>query len=178
VTDYDRLVADLGIKHRKDHAYRAFLFAGDAATSALRRGLTADDYKVRVGCLKVLDHTMNEACLPEMVANLDHPEGEVRKWALHALACDRCKEGTCRPGEDDVVPIALRMLAVDRSRNVRSMAVQMLGPAVHRRADVAPALERARDTDTHPVVRKVAGWWAPGGTLYERHRPKPARVPR
>ena len=45
--------------------------------------------------------------------NLDHPEGMVRAWALHALACDRCKEGECRLGEDDVVPIALRMLRED-----------------------------------------------------------------
>ena len=176
VTDYDRLVIDLAVKHRRQHAYWTLLFAGAIATPALRRGLTADDFKVRVGCLKVLDHTMDEAAVPEMIANLDHPEGEVRKWALHALACDRCKEGACRPGEDDVIPIALRMLAEDRSRGVRSMAVQMLGPSVHRHPDVATALERARDTDSHPVVRKVAGWWAPGGTLFERHRPKPARV--
>lgn len=168
MTDYDRLVEDFARKHRAQHAYWTLLGAGSAATPAVRRGLLHDDPEVRVGCCKVLDHHMDDAALPELIANLEHKESKVRAWALHALGCDRCKEGACRPGEDDVVPLALRMLADDRSRRVRTMAAQMLGPAAPRRADVRVALEQARDTDSHPVVRKVAGWHAPGGTLFER----------
>jgi HEAT repeat protein len=174
VTDYDQMVEDFGLKHRKQHAYWTLLFAGADATPAVRRGLQHDDPQVRVGCCKVLDHHMDADALPELMANLTHKEGEVRAWALHALACDRCKEGECRPGEDDVIPIALRMLAEDRSRRVRTQAAQMLGPSVHRRPEVAGALQRAHETDSHPVVRKVAGWYAPGGTIFERLRPKAA----
>ena len=166
--DYDRLVEELAIKHRAKAAQACLMAAGPAASEALRRGLLNDNPDVRVGCCVVLDHHLDEAALPELMANLDHPEDKVRMWALHALACDRCKEGACRPGEDDVIPTAMRMLAEDRSRRVRTMAVQMLGPAAPRRADVSAALERARDTDSHPVVRKVAGWHAPGGPLYRR----------
>jgi hypothetical protein len=119
---------------------------------------------------------MDEAAVPELLANLDHADERVRAWALHTLACDRCKEGACRPGEDEALPVALRMLIDDPSRLVRTMAVQMLGPAVHRRDDVARALERARDNDRHPVVRKVAGWYAPGGSIYRRTQPKKTRA--
>jgi HEAT repeat protein len=119
-----------------------------------------------------LDHHLDEAAVPELLANLDHPEGQVRAWALHALACDRCKEGDCRPGEEQSVPLALRMLREDRSRRVRTMAAHLLGPAAHRREDVAQALAEARDQDSHPVVRKVAGWYAPGGPIYRRLTPK------
>ena len=173
--EYDVVVEQLAIKHRAQAALRGLMAAGPAATSAVRRGLLHDDPVVRVRCCMVLDHHLDEAALPELMANLTHPEGHVRAWALHALACDRCKEGACRPGEDDVVPIALRMLKHDRSRKVRTMAAQMLGPAVHRRPDVGLALEEARDSDSHPVVRKVAGWYAPGGPVYRRVAPKPPR---
>jgi HEAT repeat protein len=166
--DYDALVDQLGIKHRARQAFATLMAAGSEATPALRRGLLRGDAEVRAKCCAVLDHHLDEDALPELIANLAHPEGKVRAWALHALACDRCKEGACRPGEDDVIPIALRMLRDDRSRRVRTMAAQMLGPAVHRRPEIAPALEHARDHDVHPVVRKVAGWYAPGGPIHRR----------
>jgi HEAT repeat protein len=172
---YDRVVEELGVKHRARAAQRALMAAGSEATPALRRGLRHEDAEVRIRCCMVLDHHLDEAAVPELMANLAHENAGVRAWALHALACDRCKEGACRPGEDDVVPIALRMLEEDRSRRVRQMAAGLLGPAVHRRGDVASALERARDHDPHPVVRKVAGWYAPGGPIYARLAPKPVR---
>jgi hypothetical protein len=175
LNDYDSLVEQLAVKHRADSALRALMAAGAAATPAVRRGLLHDEPIVRVRCCMVLDHHLDEDALPELMANLEHPEGRVRAWALHALACDRCKEGECRPGEDEVVPIALRMLSGDRSRRVRTMAASLLGVAVHRRPEVARALEEARDRDAHPVVGKVAGWYAPGGTIYRRTAPKLVR---
>jgi hypothetical protein len=48
------------------------------------------------------------------------------------------------------------------------MAAHMLGPAAQRRPEVVRALETARDSDSHPVVRKVAGWYMPGGPIYRR----------
>jgi HEAT repeat protein len=166
--DYDAQVRDLALKERAPAALALLMEAGSAATPAVRRGLAHDDPLVRVRCCMVLDHHMDEAAVPELIANLEHPEGRVRAWALHALACDRCKEGECRPGEDDVIPLALRMLKEDRSRKVRSMAASMVAPAAGRRSDVAEALADARDHDPHPVVRTVAGWYAPGGRNYRK----------
>ena len=174
--DYTGFVEDLGVKHRAKASLRRLMAAGSLATPALRRGLRHSDPAVRVGCCKVLDHHMDEAALPELIANLQHEKAEVRVWAMHALACDRCKEGSCRPGEDQVVPIAIRMLTTDGSRRVRQMAAGLLGPSVHRRADALHALQRARDHDSHPVVRKIAGWYTPGGPIYRRLAPKPTRL--
>jgi hypothetical protein len=131
---------------------------------------------VRVGCCKILDHFMDEDALPELMENLYHEDETVRAWALHALACDRCKEGTCRPGENQVVPIAIQMLLEDKSRRVREMAAGLLGPSVHRQPEVLPALEWVRIHDPHPCVRKIASWYTRGGPRYERLMPKPAKT--
>jgi hypothetical protein len=175
-SDYRRLVEDLAIKHRAKHALRGLMAAGALATPVVREGLRHPEPAVRIGCCQVLDHHMDEAALPELMENLDHEDEMVRAWALHALACDRCKEGTCRPGEDQVLPLAIQMLLNDESRRVREMAAGMLGPSVHRQLEVLRALEWARDHDPHPVVRKIAGWYTPGGPRYERLTPRPSRT--
>jgi hypothetical protein len=174
--DYRRVVEDLAVKHRAKQALRALMAAGSQATPAVREGLHHPEPAVRIGCCQVLDHFMDEAALPELIENLHHENETIRAWAMHALACDRCKEGTCRPGEDQVLPIATDMLMHDASRRVRQMAAGVLGPRVHRRPDVLRALEYAREHDPHPVVRKIAGWYTPGGPIYKRLTPKPARV--
>lgn len=113
--DYDQAVADLGIRHRAKEALRALMAAGPAATPAVRRGLAHADPQVRAECCNVLDHFLDEPALPELVANLDDPDGRVRARALHALACDRCKEGSCRSSEAEVIPIAVRLLRTIRT---------------------------------------------------------------
>jgi HEAT repeat protein len=178
MTDYDALVEQLAIKHRAKEARRVLMAAGSAATPALRRGLLHADASVRVLCCVVLDHFMDDAAVPELVENLDHPDARVRRWAMHALACDRCKEGTCRPGEDETLPIAMRMLRGDPSRRVRTEAAHLVGQVAPRVPAVQTELEHARDHDPHPVVRKVAGWYAPGGPLYEKLRAKAALAQR
>jgi len=165
---YERWVEDLAVEHRAQGALRQLMAAGSSATPALRRGLRHSDPAVRVGCCKVLDHFLDDAALPELIDNLTHDHEWVRAWALHALACDRCKEGECRPGEDDVLPLAVRMLREDPSRAVRQMAAGMVGPSVHRSEEARRALEQAHAHDPHPVVRKIAGWYVPGGPRYRR----------
>ena len=173
---YRRLVEDLAVKHRAKQSLRQLMAAGSLATPAVQEGLHHPEPAVRIGCCQVLDHFMDESALPELLENLHHKNEMVRAWAMHALACDRCKEGTCRPGEDQVLPIAMEMLIHDQSRRVRQMAAGVLGPSVHRRPDVLRALEYARDHDPHPVVRKIAGWYTPGGPIYKRLIPKLSRV--
>ena len=177
-SDYDRWVEDFAAKHREKPASRQLMAAGAAATAALRRGLRHPDPAVRVGCCKVLDHYLDEDAVPELVENLEHPHPEVRAWALHALACERCKQGDCRPAEDEIVPKAARILRGDENRHVRQMAANLLGPMVHRAPEALRALEHARDHDGHPAVRKVAHWFTPGGPRFERSKPQAPRVPR
>jgi HEAT repeat protein len=168
---FDRSVEDLAVKHRAKEALRLLMDAGSLAAPALRRGLRHPDPVVRVGCCRVLDHYLIEDAIPDLLENLDHEDAEVRAWAMHALACDRCKEGACRPGEDDSIPLAIRALADDPSPGVRKQAVALLFPAVHRRADVVRAIEQASDADPSPTVRKAATMRAPGGVMYLRTSP-------
>ena len=75
---------------------------------------------------------MDKAALPDLQANVDHPHAGVRNWAIHALACDRCKEGACRPGEEDIIPLVTEALLHDPNRRVRQPAASMLGHSVLR----------------------------------------------
>lgn len=142
--------------------------AGSAAADTVRRGLRHPDPLVRVGCCDVLDHFLDAEAIPGLMENLRHPHPGVRSRALHALACDRCKEGECRPAEDDVVAVSLRLLTEDPDRYVRVSAVHALGPAVHRSETALQALIAAHNEDRDPLVRKVAGWYRPGGPIFER----------
>jgi HEAT repeat protein len=114
---------------------------------------------------------MDEAALPELIGALNDADARVRAAALHALACERCKEGECRPAEDEVLPIVFRMLEEDSSREVRSGAVNLLFQIVHRRQDALEALERARDSDPEPIVREEARLRTPGGVMWMRTSP-------
>ena len=171
-TNYFELVDCLAVKHRKKEALRYLMAGRFDATPALRLGLRNENPNIRIGCCMVLDHFMDDAALPELIENLQHPNPGVRAWAIHALACDRCKEGVCRPGEDDVIPMAIAMLQEDDSKGVRQMAAGMLGPSVHRSKVALAALQKANIEDPSPVVRKIAGWWIPGGTCYNKLKPK------
>ena len=172
----DDLVQDLGVRHRSKAALRELMRQGPGATRALQRGLWDANPAVRVGCCVILDHHLDASAIPDLLANVAHEDAAVRRWALHALTCDRCKQGECRPGEDDTIPLAMQMLTEDADYQVRTAAVHALGPSVHTRDDVVHALQRAHAEDPHPLVRKVAGWFIPGGPIYRRTRPRPARV--
>lgn len=179
MNDYALNVENLAVKHRAKEALRRLMAAGTAATPFVRAGLRHTETEVVVGCCNMLDHFLDAEAVPDLLALLEHENDWVRARAMHALACDRCKEGTCRPGESDSIPMALAMLGGDPSARIRVEAVALLGPAAHERPEVAMALQRARDFDASPNVRKQARLRAPGGVLYLRtspHRAERARV--
>jgi hypothetical protein len=68
------------------------------------------------------------------------------------------------------------MLAEDVDYQVRTAAVHALGPSAHTRDDVVQALQRAHAQDPHPLVRKVAGWFIPGGPRFRRTQPRASRA--
>ena len=176
--EYERLVDELGVEHRAKAAIRSLMAAGPRATPAVRRGLRHSDPRIRAGCCVVLDHFLDEDAIPELMENLSHADPGVRLMAMHALACDRCKKGSCRPAETEVVAAAIRLLSDDPDRHVRTQAAHALGPAVHRRQEALEAVVAAHATDADPLVRKVAGWYCPGGPIYVRLRPRIERRPR
>jgi HEAT repeat protein len=149
---YEALVEQLADKPTRRAATSALMDAGPDATAALRAGLGHHHTSVRVGCCIVLDHHLDDAAVPELLANVAHKNRKVRAWALHALACDRCKEGDCRPGASDVVPLVCDRLMNDPSTRVRKMAAILAGQYLDD-PDVLAALEAAVANDPHSLVR-------------------------
>src|SRR5207253_2698890 len=95
-------------------------------------GLVHEEASVRATCASALDHLADEATFPALIESLDDPSADVRSRALHALACDRCKqEGVCPPSAGQVLAVAIRMLATDPDRSVRTAAAGVVGNYVH-----------------------------------------------
>ena len=79
----------------------------------------------------------------------------VRARALHALACDTCKQNDCRPADDLFVPRALELLG-HPDPNMRAAAIDALGKVAQRRPDILAVLADAGTRDTHPGLRTMA----------------------
>ncbi|MFF2144580.1 HEAT repeat domain-containing protein [Kitasatospora sp. NPDC058190] len=174
-TDNDALVSCLGDPQRAVAAYRELLRREDDALDAVRAGLSHHSAAVREGCCRLLDHLVDTESMDQLIAMADDPDAEVRIAAFHALACDRCKGDTCAPGAGLVLGPALRHLATDPDPRVRARAAELVGKFAHTDARAVTALRVSQAQDPSPAVRKKAGWYAPGGAIYERTAPRPSK---
>jgi HEAT repeat protein len=169
---YKSLIGKLAIPHHAGAAYRALVCAGLDALPAIREGLRHENADVRHRCCLFLDHFITQEAMDDLVAVLGDPDARVRISALHALACDRCKEGSCRPIETKVLPRAMSLLATDPDAHVRAHAIGLVGRWVYTNPDAEVALLQAMRSDSSATVRKKAGWLVPGGTIYRKTAPK------
>ena len=174
-TDNEALVSCLGDPQRTVAAYRELLRRGDSAVSAIRAGLRDENPAVREGCCRLLDHLVDTESMDELVLMADDPDARVRIAAFHALACDRCKGDTCAPGPDRVLEPALHHLVADPDPHVRARAAELVGKFAHSDARAVAALTASHANDPSPAVRKKAGWFTPGGSIYERTLPSETR---
>jgi hypothetical protein len=142
---------------------------------AVRAGLRHPNPDVRFYCCRYLDQFFEPEVLPDLLSLLADPHPDVRCTALHTLLCDRCKLGACRPDAGVLLTRALVMLAQDPDAHVRAIAVEAVGKSVHDRMEARMALAGAAGADPSYAVRKKAGWFLPGGAIFERTRPKPQR---
>jgi HEAT repeat protein len=122
---------------------------------ALRRGLRHQQAIVRRQCVNIFDRLVDAASVADLVYAVDDEDASVRARALHALACDRCKENECRPGEDLWVPRALELLH-DPNPDLRAAAIDALGQVARRRPDAAAALATAAESDSDRGLRGMA----------------------
>jgi HEAT repeat protein len=159
-TDFDGWVAQLANSERRQRSKRYLREAGPPALPAVRRGMHHPKPIVRRLCASLLDQLADEAAFVELVAALDDEDPGVLKRALHALACDQCKENECRPGEDLFVPRALELLH-HPDADIRASAIDTLGKVVARRPDVADALAEVARHDRDPGLRGMARHRAP-----------------
>jgi len=170
------LVDALADPHCCFQAYQRLLRLGPAASGAARRGLWQASAQVREYCCLVLDRLIDAESAAALIEALDDPAERVRLAAAHALACERCKEGSWRPSAATVLPRAMALLAGDESAHVRAMAIEVVGQWVHGHPAACSAIERAAVADPAPAVRKKASRYAPGGTVYRRTKPRPHRL--
>jgi HEAT repeat protein len=154
--DFDGWVAQLAHSTRRQEAKWYLRGVGSPAVPAIRRGLRHPKPMVRRVCVSILDQLVDEASLPDLIAALDDPDPEVVRRALHALACDQCKQGECRPGDEAFVPRALELLRVHPDPDIRAGAADALGRVAFRRPDVMLALRDAGDRDPNAGVRNIA----------------------
>ena len=172
------LLNQRGVRHRVTAAYRTLFGMGFAAGPAAREGLRDATAAVRYHCVRLLDHFLVPEALSARIGMLRDPAPRVRRSALPTLACDRCKEGACRPGAAEVLPEALRRVHEDGNGHGRAMAIEVVGQYVPTNPIAERALVEARTSDPSPAVRKKAGWYAPGGPMHMRTAPRPARKAR
>src|SRR5258708_35473819 len=124
------LVDAMSDPRRCFQAYQRLLRLGPAASAAARRGLRHASAQAREYCCLVLDRLMDAESAAALIEALDDPAERVRLAAAHALACERCKEGTWRPSAASVLPRAISLLSSDESAQARSMAVELGSPRV------------------------------------------------
>jgi HEAT repeat protein len=157
--DFDGWVRLLGSDAYRQRARRHLMRSGAPALPALRSGLRDDDPVVRRVCASILDHLVDEASLPDLVAALDDPDPAVLRRALHALACDACKENECRPDDELFVPRAIELLG-HPDAEVRAGAIDALGKVAERtrdpRSPAVEALAAAEASDRDAGLRNMA----------------------
>jgi hypothetical protein len=122
---YDDLVAELATVDGRDETIAALRAAGEEAKPALLRGMQHPAWRVRHGCLLVLDHTIvDDATRLAVLKAIDDPHRKVRRAAHHLLGCEACKpEGFCGIDGVDLEEVALEAALHDRSRRVRRPAM-------------------------------------------------------
>lgn len=170
------LVGMLADSQRCFAAYRRLLRLGVPARQAALDGIDHAHPQVREYCCKVLDRFMDPEAVRALTRALSDPDERTRLAAAHALASERCKEGPCRPDAGSVLPRAIAMLRDDESAHVRAVAVELVGQWVHTHPSACAAIVAAAMSDPAPAVRRKATWYAPGGTVYRRTRPRPHRL--
>jgi HEAT repeat protein len=109
---------------------------------------------LRRGCLSFLDHYANDESVRTFLGALDDPVPFVREMALHGLSCEQCR--TAELCVADVVPVLSRVLATDKSPEVRHKVVPILMNFLSRSSPAHEALRRSSLSDEDILVRQVA----------------------
>jgi hypothetical protein len=157
--DFDGWVAQLGVSSCRPRAKQHLMSSGPTAVPAIRRGLHHRKAIVRRLCVNLLDRLVDEESIADLVGALDDESPEVCARALHALACDRCKQNECRPGEDLWVPKAIE-LVTNPNPDLRAAAIDALGQVATRRPDVSVVLRTAVETEQDRGLRGMARRYA------------------
>jgi len=154
---------------RPDLTFLRLKELGIPARDAVVEGLKHGHWQVRRWCAIWLDHFADTESLHALIPLLNDPKSEVRMFAVHSLACDKCKMGE---NPIDVVPLMMERIAHDESIRVRRHAVMMLAYQ-HAHPDLEGYFQHLLDTETDAKLHKHAGF---GLLLCREKAADPARV--
>jgi HEAT repeat protein len=134
-------------------AQAALVAAGERGLGAVVVGLAHAEARVRRGCADFLDHYGTDACVAALCHTALHdPVPRVRRAAVHALLCQRCKP--C-PLTSDLMDFLVQVALEDSSMRVRGEAVWGLG-AHPRDPRATVALKQILRQETHPDLLRGA----------------------
>jgi len=124
---------------------------GASAVATLVAGTAHRSPKVRAACVALMDHLADKRCCQSLEHALRDASPLVRRHAVHAVGCQRCK---VRPLSIDVVGALIERVLHDPSPRVRRVAVHQLGLQPHD-ARAVETLTRviAESTDAGVVSR-------------------------
>lgn len=159
-TIYDDLVGKLEQVEGKEQVILALRAGGEDAKPALLRGMHHPAWRVRQGCLRVLDHTIVDDATRRVVLDaLGDPHRKVRGAALHVLGCEVCKpEGYCGIEGVDIEATYLDIARHDRSRRVRQSAISSLMWRSALDDRVVDAMREVLASDADDDLRRRAAW--------------------
>ncbi|MCH8025434.1 MAG: HEAT repeat domain-containing protein [Chloroflexi bacterium] len=132
----------------------ALIAAGGPGLSAAVEGMRHPEPPVRRGCVDFLDHHADDDCVNDLrqVALYD-PIPKVRRFAVHALGCVRCKAS---PLDADLIEFFAMVAArSDESAKVRREAIYALSH-LPQDSRAAAALRLVLEQETDQELRKAA----------------------
>lgn len=113
-----------GVWADRERATRHLFEQGQAAVATLVAGSSHRRPQVRAACISLMDHFADERCCDAIERCLRDTSPLVRRHAVHAVGCQRCKP---RPLPMDVVGSLIERVMEDPSDRVRRVAVHQLG---------------------------------------------------
>jgi len=116
------LDSDVGVIRAK--AFAGLFNDGSRAVATLVAGAAHSRPRVRAACVALMDHLADERCCKSLEHALHDSSPLVRRHAVHAVGCQRCKE---QPLSIDVVAALIERVLYDSNPRVRRVAVHQLG---------------------------------------------------
>jgi len=112
----------------REKAFTDLFNDGARAVATLVAGAAHRSPKVRAACIALMDHLADERCCKSLEHALHDASPLVRRHAVHAVGCQRCK---VRPLPIDVVGVLIERVLCDSSQRVRRVAAHQLGLQPH-----------------------------------------------
>jgi HEAT repeat protein len=108
----------------REKAFTGLFNEGSRAVATLIAGVSDSRPRVRAACVALMDHLADERCCKSLERALHDASPLVRRHAIHAVGCQRCK---VQPLSIDVVAALIERVLNDSSPRVRRVAIHQLG---------------------------------------------------